>query len=152
AAAEFKRPQLVDLDRLAARSPERATELATRVEHVDAAILLVADENVAGELTEADRRARQAPGRIEHAALGEAPQQVSVRVEDIDEAVAQAAHIVLLGGVLLGVGHPDLAIDVLDAERRKAARDARVVEVAVRDHRRELAVEHIDAAGAEVGG
>ncbi len=87
-AAEIERPQPVDRDRLAARILELLDEFAVLVIDIDPAVAEIADHYVAGELTEARRRQRHAPRGIERAARGKAPQEMSVGVEDIDEAVA----------------------------------------------------------------
>jgi len=50
---------------------------------------------------------------------------MAIGVERIDKAVAPARHVVMLLRVLYGIGHKEVAIDVLDAERREARRDAR---------------------------
>src|ERR1700720_135754 len=86
-AAEIERPQPIDRDRVAARIFELTDECAVHVIDIDPAIAEIADQYVAGELTEARRRQRHTPRRIERAARGKAPQEMSVGVEDIDEAV-----------------------------------------------------------------
>ena len=52
--------------------------------------------------------------------LREALQQVAVHIEYVDETVRRLVDRVVFRGVLLRVGNPDLAVDVLNAERRVA--------------------------------
>src|SRR5882757_11054251 len=94
-----------------------------RVERVDVSVLLIADEYVSAELPKAIRGARHTPGRIQHATLREAAQQMTVRIEHIDKAIARTCHVIVLLCVLLGIGYPQIAVDVLDTKGRKAVRN-----------------------------
>src|SRR6202035_2745067 len=76
---------------------------------------------------------RHSPRRIERPAAGEASQQMAVGVEDIDKAVTRTGYIVMLFCILLGIADEEIAIDVLDAERREAGRNVRIRESVVDD-------------------
>ena len=54
-------------------------------------------------------------------------------------------------GVLLGIGHVDRAVDVLDSERRKACGQRAVRESAGPLLLVKLTIEHVDGAEPEVG-
>src|SRR4029077_21250686 len=128
---------------------ELALELAARwVVGIDVAIAEVADQDVAAKGAEGRRRERDRPGGVEPASADEPLQQVAVRCEDVDEAVAGPRVVVVLAGALLGEGNVELAADVVDPERREPGRD-RGVDEAVDEV--EVAVEHVDRAEAEAG-
>jgi hypothetical protein len=144
---------------------ELIDKFAVLVIDIDPAVAEIADQYVAGELTEARRRQRHAPRRIERSARGKAPQQMSVGVEDIDEAKMRARDIVMLGRILLGIGDKEVAVDIVDAVRRIARGQvgigelavdiggvARVGYGAVEQHGSKGAVIDVDRAGPEVGG
>src|SRR5260370_28315248 len=87
-----------------------------------------------------------------------ASDQIPLSVEDIDEAIAWACHVIVMGRVLQGKGDIELVIYALDAEGsetlgwwscyRTIARQRRVGEGF--DHRNPgLAL--LDPAGAEIG-
>jgi len=46
----------------------------------------------------------QAPGRIQRPLRREAPHKIAAQIEDIDESIPVARHIVVLVGILFGVG------------------------------------------------
>lgn len=87
-------------------------------EGVDPAVAEVADQQLPAELTEVGRCLGQAPRRVEGVPGGHAPQEGAVGPEGADEAEAVAGDLILGVGILLGVGHEDRAVDVLDPERR----------------------------------
>ena len=60
---------------------------------------------------------------------------MTVGVEHIDKAVARTGHIVVLLGVLLCICDEEIAVDVLDAERRETGRDVRIGEAPVGRYR-----------------
>src|SRR5689334_2797287 len=125
---------------------------AVLTERGDPAVTEIADQNVAAEGAEVERSPRDSPWRVEVAARGEAADQMPVRIEDINEAVARPRDVVVLIRVLQGIGHDEVAVDVPDSEWREAGRDIRIGEFAVERCRREVAVEHVDRAGVEIGG
>src|SRR6516165_12603426 len=159
ATAEGQGPQTVDGDPLAVRVPELAQEIPVGVEHVDPAVTEIADEDVAAEPAKGLGCPCDAPGRVQSTARGEAPEQMAFGVEDIDKAAALAGVVVVLCRVLLGVGHEQIAIDVLDAERSIAERDIRIGKVSVGGYWDIKAggatggggAVHFDRPGAEVG-
>ena len=128
AAAEGQRPQPVDDQRLIMRVIELIQEMTLGVVNIDFAVAEVADEDVAAEAAKGEGRPHDSPGRIQLAAGGEAPEQMTIRVEDVDKAVARAGDVVMFLRVLLGIGHEQVAIDVLYAEWRVAGRDRRILE------------------------
>src|SRR6202035_1836444 len=96
-------PQPVDHERLAVGAVELIDKPPARVEHVDPAVAEVADEDVAAEPAEGKGCPRDAPGRIERPAAGEAPQQKTVGVEYVDKAVAGTRHVGIPCRVLLRI-------------------------------------------------
>src|SRR6185437_6342604 len=68
-----------------------------------------------------------------------------------DEAVAGTCGIIMFCRVLLRVGHPDLAIDVADAEWREVHRNFWIAERTVEFGRSKVAVEDVDPALTEIG-
>src|SRR5262249_748942 len=80
------------------------------VEEVDVPVDKVADEQVAAERAESGRGQRQTPRGVERVAViarvarGDSLQKVAAGIKDVDEAVPGAPHVVVQGGVLLGVG------------------------------------------------
>src|SRR5271167_2196014 len=85
---------------------------------------------------------------------------MSVGVENIDKAVARPRHVVMLFPVLFRIGDEEIAVDILNAERRKAGRDARILEASIggcRHVKARLAAgrgggKHVNRPAAEVGG
>ena len=120
----------------------------------------IADENVAAEAAKGERCPRDAPGRVQRSARRKPPQQMTVGVKNIDKAIARTRHVVMHLRVLQGVGHEQIAVDVLDAEWREAGRDVRIHEAAIGGHREIKAggaaggggAVDFDRSGAEVGG
>src|SRR5262245_37093245 len=101
----------------------------------DPAVAEVADQQGTGEPAEARRRDRHAPRRVQRAAARDAYRTAewtaeAVEVEAVDEAEADAGHLVLLVRVLLGVGDVDAAATRRghDVERREPGRQPRVGE------------------------
>jgi hypothetical protein len=156
-SAEHQRPQAVDRDRPVLLVAQFVLEPAAVVERVDppgklAGIAEIADQDVAAEPAEAGGRASDAPGRVEDAAGSEAPQQLAVGAEYVDEAVARASDDVVLVGILPCVGHEQVAIDIGDAERREARGYPWIGKGVVERRQLEIDVIGFDGAGAEVGG
>jgi hypothetical protein len=122
--AERQAPQAVDLDRFALEPRElaggREAVRATlrEPEGVDSAVAEVADQHVATKLPKVTGCHSNSPGRVERASRRDALEQFTAGVEHVDEAVARASDVIVLGGVLLGVG------DVQKALRGARRRDA----------------------------
>ena len=57
----------------------------------------------------------------------------------------------MLLGILLRVGHEQIAIDVLQPKRRETGRDRRVLEIAVRGDGNIVVIEDVDRSGAKIG-
>src|SRR2546428_6160355 len=107
AAAEGDCPEAVDGDRRPVGGVERAAalELAlpgelSGVEGVDAAVAVVADEQVAAEETEVGRREGEPPRRGELALGSDAPEQVAGGVRGVHRPLAPAGGI---GGLVRGL-------------------------------------------------
>jgi hypothetical protein len=90
-------------------------------ERVDDAVAEVTDQQPVGEMSEARRRQRHAPGRVERAAGDDATDQVAVDVEHVDVAESRAGNVVLGICVLLGEGDIDAAEDVSGCRRVRSA-------------------------------
>ena len=81
--------------------------------------------------------------------------QAAVRIEHDDHSQSVPGDVVLAVLVLLGVGHEQIAVDVLNAERREMARNIRLelaLQLALRDRVLVQGIEHVDLAVVEVGG
>src|SRR5579872_5358999 len=106
-----------------------AEKLPAVAERTDVTVTEVADENPAAEPAERVRSPRHAPGRIERAATGEAPQQMAVRIEYVHEAAARAGDVVVLRAILQRIGDKQIAVEQGDTspggirQRRLALRD-----------------------------
>jgi hypothetical protein len=61
-------------------------------------------------------------------------------------------YTVMLLRVLLGVGDEQIAIDILDVERREASRDTRIDKASIGGRRLVVVVKNIDRAASEIGG
>src|SRR5258705_10625495 len=92
----------------------------------------------------------QSPRRVQCAAGGDATDQLSVGVEHVDQAEPTAGHFVVLVGVLLGVGHVQVALQVLYAERCIARRQFRVDKGACPSDGMERIVEDVDPGGVKI--
>src|SRR5262245_57674986 len=82
---------------------------------------------------------------------------MTIGVENVDKTVAWTWHVILFCRILLGVGHEEIAIYILDPERGIASRKVRIGEPPVGGRGREFPVrtigaEHIYRTGVEVGG
>src|SRR5215471_1978582 len=131
--------------------------IPVRVECVHFSLAEIANEDIATETAKGERCSRDAPWRIQPPTAGEAPQQMTVGVENVDKAIARARHIVVFFLVLLCIGDKEITVDVLDAERGEPNWNVRIREVAadlLRRRRPEagsaIGGEHIDRRGPEV--
>src|SRR5439155_9405750 len=89
---------------------------------------------------------------VELAARSDAPNEVAAGIEDVDEAVALARYVITLVSVLLRIRHIELVTQVLDIEGSKIVGDVRVREGTGEAGGFKVLVEHVDAAGMEIGG
>src|SRR6266704_4640421 len=129
AGTEDDSPKPVDHEGPVVRSAQLVEEFAGhRVDHIDAAVPEVADQQVTREAPEGGGSDRDSPRRVEPAARGGSPDQVAVRVEDVDESVGRTGDVVMQRCILLGVSHVELTAEVRDAEWRKPALDVGIRE------------------------
>src|ERR1700738_304638 len=113
-------PEPLDLDRASIRLSARTLDLSgAPVVRVDVAGAEVPDQEVAGELTEIVRGNRESPGGVQLPVPDQPFQQLAFGAEDIYEAIARPAEVVMLVRLLLGISDVDPVPDALDAERRK---------------------------------
>ena len=124
-------PQPVDRQRASVEAAHLTKKIPGRVEYIDPAVAEIADKDIPAKAAEGQRGPRNAPGRVQRATRGKVPDQMAVGVEDIDKAVALTGDIGIPCRVLLGVGHKEIAIDILDAEWGKAVRDFRIRKASV---------------------
>src|SRR6267378_5574417 len=150
--AELETPQPRDGDCTTVSVTQLSAQLPVGAESADAAVAKVADENIAAEPAERVRRARHAPRRIERTTGCETAQQVTVGIEHVDETMTLACHVIVLLCILQRVGHKQITVDDADAERGIPGRNVRIAEGAVELYLFERRVEHVNRAGAEVGG
>src|SRR5262249_24587700 len=154
AQAELESPDPGDFDWLVVGIADRAKELArVEVECIDRAVAEVADKKRVVEVAEAlEGRPGHPPWRVELALAGEPLQQISIRVENVDKPVSRSRYIILLIGVLLSIGHVQMAVDGRNAEGGVTGREVRIPETAGSGDRMEVRVEDVDRAGMEIGG
>jgi len=142
---------LVTVTQLALEDPLAAATILVRAH---APVPEVADKNVAREHAEARRCKGEAPRRVRRRVLPasgrNAGDELAVRRELIDVAEPVAGHVVLLRRVLLRVRDEDAAREGLDAERRVALRELRILERRA-GNRLERGVEDVDVVVVEVG-
>jgi hypothetical protein len=93
---------------------------ALEVKGVDSAVAEISYQQRVAEPPEIRGRQRHAPQRVEPSARCEPANEITVGVEHVDKSQAGSGDITLGGLVLLGVGHIQIAQDVLNTERRKA--------------------------------
>src|SRR5262249_1476108 len=100
-------------------------------ERIDFPIAEVADEDVAAELTKGEGGPHHTPGGVQHSTRREAPQQMAGGVEDVDKAIAQPRHVIMLVRILQRIRDEEIAVDVLDAEGREPIGNGGIGKVAV---------------------
>src|SRR4051812_21255403 len=94
----------------------------------DRAASELSDQQIARKLAKPGWSHCNAPWRIQQFRLPQFLKQVSTRIEDPYESIARARNVVLFISILLRVRHHNVAVYILNAERRKSARDAVVDE------------------------
>jgi hypothetical protein len=130
-AAQSQGPQLFYSQRFSTDAAQPTAKIPGRVISIDRAVAEIADQDIRIEAAEGKRSPRNAPGRVQRAMRGKTQEQMAVGVKGIDKAVALTGDIGILYRVLLGVGHKQLAIDILDAEWGKVAWDLRIRKASV---------------------
>ena len=76
---------------------------------------------------------------------------LAIGLVQFNEAIAFAGHVIMFGGILLGIRDEKSSADILDVERREAPRNRIVVEHFFRDvHRLEGIVVDFHSARAEI--
>src|SRR2546428_3304361 len=157
AASEQHLPEAVERERVAGSILEKTLRVTrAAVDRHDVPAPEVPTQQRAPDPPEAPRGERHSPGRVEDGqpaarrrARGEAPEETTLGVENVDEAVAVAFDVVLAIRVLHGEGHVEAAVDVVDAEGREARGGLRVREGARERGRTEVLVEDVHRAGVE---
>ena len=66
------------------------------IERLDVAVSKIADQQIAADVLKTGRGNCQAPGRIQTSAGRDAAEEIAVQIERIDNAVADARHVVVL--------------------------------------------------------
>src|SRR4029453_5730070 len=118
-------------------------------EGVDEAVPEVPDQEGACEGAERERRDGEAPGRVEGAPRCDAPDEVALEIEGVDDAVPEPRDVVAARPDH-GVGDEERAAEVLDVERREAGGKVRVGEVPGEGRRVRVAREDVDPSRGEV--
>ena len=85
-------------------------------------------QKIAAEGSETRRRDHQAPRRVQRSPREKALVEGAVEIEYIGEAVTEASHVIVLGGILLGVRNVEFGANNLVVEWRVALRQTRVHE------------------------
>ena len=118
------------------------------IERMDLAVTEIPDQQLVAHVTEASWRERQAPGRVERAARGEALQVVAGKIECVHDAVPCTRDIVVPFLILHCKGDKKLAVDCADIERRIAVRHVGIRE---RVHQRKSAIVDFHLSALEIG-
>src|SRR5260370_1335139 len=122
---EGERPQAVDGHERAIGILHEADEfVGEAVERGDPSAAEIGDENGIADLAEIASGTTHAPRRVEPVAVLEVADVFARWSKDFDKAKAIATDGIVPWRILLGVGDEEAAADVLDVERREAARDA----------------------------
>src|SRR5690349_10601651 len=95
---------------------------------MDAAVAEIADQEIAGETAEPVRGDGESPGRVERTMRRDALDQVAVEVELVDEAMAEAPHVVRALRVADREGDEEMTVERLHVERRVSVRHVRIGE------------------------
>src|SRR5438105_1012229 len=95
AVTQPQTPQTRDRDRPMLLVAKLSFEVAVEREGIDAPIAEVANQQVRAEAAELRGRDGEAPRRVERAARRNTAIQRTVGIEDIDEPVARARHVVV---------------------------------------------------------
>src|SRR5579885_107377 len=149
--AKVERPQARVHNRIAGRILERAHQFTRgKIVSVDRAVAEISDEQRILQITEARRRDRHSPGRIQLAARYQRLQQIAVEIENIYVAVAGAGYVRIFRRVLLRVRHIKLSPEVLDIERCEAGGDRWISEAARQRGLGEIRVVNIDRPVTEI--
>src|SRR5258708_27450062 len=102
--AKLESPQAWDVDRVAVFIFQDVDETtAGGIEDINRSVAEVSDQKIAAEISKTRRRERQTPRRIQRPIRGQALQEVTVEVVDIDVTVPRTSHIVVLGSILLPI-------------------------------------------------
>src|SRR5262249_34167519 len=119
---------------------------------IDLAVTEIPDPQLASLVTEARRREHDAPGRVEHAALGENLQRVTGKIECLHDAVPCARDIVMPVLILHRKRYEEFDVAVgegyrNDVERRIALRRF----IGERVHQRKSAIVDFHLSALEIG-
>jgi hypothetical protein len=118
AVAKLHSPESIDVYGLVVCVAQSAEELAlARPEGVDRAVAEIADQQCAAELSEARRRKRESPWRVENPVTCDSTDEVPLRIEDVDEAETWSLLLFVAAGLLLfRIRDVDVAANRLNAE------------------------------------
>src|ERR1700736_256268 len=153
AVAEADPPQTIDLDRGAGLVPKASDEPpGPGAVGVDVSVAEVADQQGAAECPEVFGCEGKPPRRVQLSVLNEPAQQVTVHVEDVDEAEPGSGLVIVLVRLLHRVSHVQPATQRLDVEWRETGGDSRIGEGAAQAHEIEVLVENLNRAEPEIGG
>ena len=118
---------------------------------MDRPIPEITDQQAAAERSEAGGSDCQPPRRIQ-VSLGDEPGlEHAICIEDVDETVPRTSHVIVLGAILPGIRHVQIAPDQRNIERRESAREIRIGESSRHGQGRERGIENIDGVRVEVG-
>ena len=102
---------------------QRSSKVSSRkIKRVDGSIPEIANQDIVAERAEAGAGLSDSPRRVQSSASREAPLEIAVHIENIDNAVSGAEDGVVLRGVLQRIGHENLSSNYLNSERRKVQR------------------------------
>ena len=118
AVAHLQRPKPIDDKCLTVKIANLIDESARLwIVGIDLTVAEVADPQRPAELSESGRRHRHTPRRIKLAMLCESLQEVTLEIEDIDDAMTHTGYVVVLCRVLYGVSDKELSAEEHDVER-----------------------------------
>src|SRR6266478_2959826 len=123
--AEGERPQSIDgQDGIVGVLHEAHELIGEAIESGNPAAAEITDENGVAELTKVARGPDDSPGCIHPGAVLKVADVFAGGREDFNKAEAVTGHVIVPGGVLLGVSDKESAADILHVERSETARNA----------------------------
>jgi hypothetical protein len=151
-----QRPQAVVLDGMSVGVTKQTIKMpAVDIINSDLPAAGIADKEAIAEEPEICRGQCHTPGRIQPRTVLQPLQQLALRREFVHESEARKIEVVVLGGVLLGIGHIQIPIDLLHVEWSKTVRDFFVSEGLIlpfssKTHGMEVGVVHFDTRSTDI--
>src|SRR5271168_4972310 len=132
--AEGERPKSIDGQNRVVRILHKADKFpGESVVSSDPPAAEISHEDAVAEDTEIAGRPNDSPRRIQPGTVLKMADVVTIGLVKFNETIAFAGHVIMLGGVLLGVGDEECSANVLDVEGSEVARNRVIVKQFFRD-------------------